>query len=89
VPVIATERGIELEILLFGADIGAVADPAQAEFRDALAALAKQGVPIHVCRQAEEAIGPVEAMQALGFGLEYARDAFIRFTLEGATVISL
>ncbi|PIX96919.1 MAG: hypothetical protein COZ24_07960 [Hydrogenophilales bacterium CG_4_10_14_3_um_filter_63_21] len=86
---VAPERGIELEIFLFGAAIGAVADPTQTEFRDALAALAKQGVPVHVCQQAVEAIGQAEAMTALGFSLEYARDAFIRFALEGATVISL
>jgi hypothetical protein len=34
-------------------------------------------------------MGQAGALQAEGFGLEYARDAFIRFTLEGATVISL
>jgi intracellular sulfur oxidation DsrE/DsrF family protein len=86
---VAGERGIELELFIFGAAIGALADPAQTEFRDALAALAKQGVPVHVCRQAVETIGQADAMTALGFGLEFARDAFIRFTLEGATVISL
>jgi len=86
---LAPERGIELEIFLFGAAISALADPAQAEFRDALAALAKQGVPVHVCQQAVEAIGQADAMQAQGFGLEFARDAFIRFAVEGATVISL
>jgi hypothetical protein len=66
-----------------------VADPAQVEFRDALAALAKQSVPVHVCQQAVEAISQAEAMRALGFGLEFARDAFVRFAIEGATVISL
>jgi len=86
---IAPERGVELEIFLFGAAIGAAADPAQSEFRDALAALAQAGVPVKVCQQAVEAIGQVDAMAALGFGLEYARDAFVRFALEGATVISL
>ena len=86
---VAGERGIELELFIFGAAIGALADHAQFEFRDALVALAKQGVPVHVCQQAVEAMGQAEAMRALGFGLELARDAFIRFALEGATVISL
>jgi len=86
---VAPERGVELEIFLFGAAIGAVADPSQGEFRDALAALAKQGVPVLVCQQAVEAMGQGEAMRAMGFGLEFARDAFIRFAIEGATVISL
>lgn len=86
---VAGERGVELELFIFGAAIGALADPTQADFRDALAALAKQGVPVHVCQQAVEAISQAEAMQAQGFGLEFARDAFIRFAVEGATVISL
>lgn len=86
---VASERGVELELFIFGAAIGALADPAQVDFRNALAALAKQGVPVHVCQQAVETIGQAEAMKAQGFGLEYARDAFIRFTIEGATVISL
>jgi intracellular sulfur oxidation DsrE/DsrF family protein len=86
---IAGERGVTLELFIFGAAIGALTDPAQFEFRDALMALAKQGVPVNVCRQTVEAMGQAGALQAEGFGLEYARDAFIRFTLEGATVISL
>lgn len=73
----------------FGAAIGALADPAQTDFRDALVVLAKQGVPVLVCQQTVEAIGQAGAMQALGFGLEFARDAFIRFAIEGATVINL
>jgi len=86
---VAGERGVELELFIFGAAIGALADPSQAELRDALAALAREGVPVHACRQAVEGIGQAEALQAQGFELEYARDAFIRFALEGATVISL
>jgi len=54
-----------------------------------LAALAQQQVPILVCRQTVEMMGKAELLTSLGFRLEYARDAFIRFALEGATVISL
>lgn len=36
-----------------------------------------------------EMMGKVEMLTNLGFGLEFARDAFIRFAIEGATVISL
>jgi VIT1/CCC1 family predicted Fe2+/Mn2+ transporter len=31
----------------------------------------------------------IHVHEALGMGLEYARGAFIRFTLEGATIVSL
>lgn len=86
---VAGEHGVTLEIFIFGAAIGALVDPAQKDYRDALVALAKQGVPVNICRQTVEAMGQSDALQAEGFDLEYARDAFIRFTLEGATVISL
>jgi intracellular sulfur oxidation DsrE/DsrF family protein len=86
---VAGERGIELELFIFGAAIGSLADTDQTEFRVALMALAKAGVPVHVCQQAVEAIGQAEVFRQLGFGLEFARDAFIRFAVEGATVISL
>lgn len=86
---VAPERGIDLELFIFGAAIAALADPAQAEFRDALAALAQQKVPVYVCRQTVEMMGKAEMITKLGFGLEYARDAFIRYALENATVISL
>ena len=86
---VSAERGVVLEIFIFGAAIGALADPAQSEYRAALVALAKEGVPVNVCRQTVESMHLADALQAQGFGLEYARDAFIRFTIEGATVVSL
>jgi intracellular sulfur oxidation DsrE/DsrF family protein len=86
---VAAEHGVALEIFIFGAAIGALSDPAQAEYRDALVALAKAGVPVKVCQQTVENMGQADALKALGLGLEYARDAFIRFALEGATIISL
>ncbi len=86
---VAAERGIALEIFIFGAAIAALADPAQAEYRDVLAKLAKAGVPVSVCRLTVETMGQVDAVRALGLGLEYARDAFLRYTLEGATIVSL
>jgi len=86
---VAGERGVVLEIFIFGAAIAALADPAQTEYRDALAALAKAGVPVNVCRLSVETMGEADAVRALGLGLEYARDAFIRFALEGATIVSL
>lgn len=86
---VAAERDISLELFIFGPAIAALIDPAQPAFRDALAALARQKVPVHVCQQTVEMMGKVEMLANLGFELEFARDAFIRFALEGATVISL
>lgn len=86
---VAGERGVALEVFIFGAAIAALSDPAQKEYRDALSALARAGVPVNVCRQTVENMGQADALRALGLRLEYARDAFIRFALEEATVISL
>jgi len=41
-----------------------------------------------VCRDIAEKMGKAEEFTQLGFKLEYARDAFVRYALEGATVIS-
>ena len=86
---LAAERDVTLELFIFGPAIAALVDPAQSGFRDALAALAQQKVPILVCRQTVEMMGKGEMVAGLGFSLEYARDAFIRFAMDGATVISL
>lgn len=86
---VAPERGVALEVFVFGAAIAALADPAQGEYRAALLALAQSGVPVNVCRQTVENMGQADALKAQGLGLEYARDAFIRFALEDATIVSL
>ena len=89
VRLVAAEREVSLELFIFGPAIAALVDPAQLAFRDALAALAQQNVPILVCRQTVEMMGKAELLMGLGFKLEYARDTFIRYALEGATVIGL
>lgn len=86
---VAAERGINLELFIFGPAIAALVDPAQPGLRDALTALTQQKVPVQVCRQTVEMMGKAEMLTNLGFGLEFARDAFIRYALEDATVISL
>lgn len=86
---VAAQRDVSLEIFVFGPAIAVLVDPEQSAFRDALGALSTQQVPVHVCQQTVEKMGKMEMLTKLGFGLEYARDAFIRFALEDATVISL
>jgi hypothetical protein len=43
---------------------------------------------VHVCRDIAEKMGKAEEFTRLGFTFEYARDAFVRYALEGATVVS-
>jgi hypothetical protein len=82
------EQGVSLEVFLFGPAAKACLAEAGSEMRDTVAALVKAGVPVHTCRSAAEAMGKSEEFARLGVELEYARDAFVRFAVEGATVIS-
>ncbi len=82
------DRGVELEVYVFGPAEKALADPARSAYREALVMLAKGGVPVHVCRSIAEDMGNADEFTRIGFTLEYARDAFVRYALEGATVIS-
>lgn len=82
------ERGVALEVYLFGPAERALGDAARSEFRETLVKLAQAGVPVHVCRDIAESMGKADEFKRLGFTLEYARDAFARYAVEGATVIS-
>jgi hypothetical protein len=82
------QQGVALEVYVFGPAEKAIVDPANGAYRDTLISLAKNGVPVHVCRDIAENMGQAEAFTQLGFTLEYARDAFVRYALEGATVVS-
>jgi hypothetical protein len=82
------QQGVELEVYVFGPAEKALADPARAEYRDTLVSMAKNGVPVHVCRNDAEKLGKTDEFARMGFTLEYARDAFVRYAVEGATVIS-
>lgn len=89
---VAAESNVDLEMFLFGpaqvALTAASAAPARAEFKDQIASLAKAGVRVGACLNTANATGKVDELKALGVTLEYARDAFIRFGLESAAVIT-
>jgi len=82
------ERGVAFEVYVFGPAEKALGDPAQSSFREALIKLAADHIPVHVCRSIAEDMGRADEFVGLGFTLEYARDAFVRFAVEGATVVS-
>lgn len=89
---VAGEQGVELEVFCFGPAQGALTEtggsPIRAEYRDQIDALAAAGVPVGACRNAANAAGTVDALTTRGVRLEFARDAFVRYALEGAAVIS-
>ena len=82
------ERGVALEVYVFGPAEKALADPARNELRQTLKKLAEAGTPVHICRSIAEDMGKADEFTRMGFTLEYARDAFARYAVEGATVIS-
>ena len=82
------QQDVALEIYVFGPAEKAIANPINGAYRDTLVSLAKNGVPVHICRSIVEDMGKAHEFMHLGFKLEYARDAFIRYALEGATIIS-
>lgn len=85
---IQAERGVALEVSVFGPAEKALGDAGRLEFRDNLTKLAQAGVPVHVCRSIAEDMDKADEFVRLGFTLEYARDAFARFATDRATVIS-
>jgi hypothetical protein len=82
------QHGVELEVYVFGPAERALDDSSHADYRHALVSLAKAGVPVHICRDIAESMGKAREFTELGFTLEYARDAFVRYAVEAASVIS-
>ena len=85
---VKNQHGVELEVYVFGPAERALDDPAHADYRQTLVSLVKAGVPVHICRDIAESMGKAQEFTELGFTLEYARDAFVRYALEEASVIS-
>ncbi len=76
---VKNERGVDLEVYVFGRAQLALSDPARKDFRAAVAALAQGGVPVHVCRNDTERLGKADEFTQMGLTLEYAHDAFVRY----------
>ncbi len=89
---VASDQGVELEIFCFGPAQAALtedsSDPVRLGYREQLDALTAAGVAVHACLNAANNAGTAEVLAARGLSLEFARDAFVRYALEGATVIS-
>ena len=89
---VAGDHGVELEVFCFGPAQSALTEPSDAkvrvEYREQINALAAAGVRVGACLNAANAAGTGDELTARGITLEFARDAFVRFGLEGATVIS-
>jgi len=88
---VAGEQHVELEVYCFGPAQGALSDgstdPTRTDYNAQIDALVAAGVPVGACLNAAQAAGTEQALADRGITLQYARDAFVRFALEGATVI--
>lgn len=85
---VAADRGVELEVYLFGPAERALLDPAEGDFNTQIDALAEHGVPVKTCLNIAAANDAADKFARRGIQLEFARDAFARYGCETATVIS-
>lgn len=89
---VASDEGVALEVFCFGPAQAALTednnDPVRTGYRNQIADLTAAGVAVHACLNAANAAGTAEHLSSLGITLEFARDAFVRYALEGATVVS-
>jgi hypothetical protein len=89
---VAAGQGADLEVYCFGPAQAALSSnpdgPARAEYNQQIDDLAAAGVPVGACLNAARAAGTEEELAKRGIHLQYARDAFVRYALEGATVIT-
>jgi hypothetical protein len=86
---VAAERGVSLEVFVFAGAQRALTDERRPEYNEAIDGLVASGVPVSVCLNFARTLGATEAVAQRGIQLEAAREAYVRFALEGATVISI
>ena len=89
---VAGDSGVALEVYCFGPAQGALGDtsgdPTRAEYNRQIDELVAAGVPVGACLNAARAAGSEKALSERSITLQYARDAYVRFALEGATVLN-
>lgn len=89
---VAEERGTMLEVFIFGPAQAALTDASEAahirDYNAQIDELVAAGVPVEACLNASKSAGSEDILVARGLTLQYARDAFVRWTLESATVIT-
>jgi intracellular sulfur oxidation DsrE/DsrF family protein len=89
---VAGDQSVELEVFCFGpaqatltksAESGAAAD-----YNTTIDQLIEAGVSVGACLNAAIGAGTEEALRARGVNLQFARDVFVRWAIEGAAVIN-
>jgi len=89
---VAKERNVELEVYLFGPAQNAYSDESEdsvkTTFRTTIKDLIRSGVRVGTCLNTAEAKGTSESLKKDGIILEFARDAFLRYGAENASVLT-
>jgi hypothetical protein len=89
---IAADKQAEVEVFCFGPAQARLTDDrdddARSAYNSQLDELIAAGVPVGACINAAKEANAEEELLKRGFTLEVARDAFLRFAMEGATVIT-
>lgn len=85
---VKNENEVDLEVYVFGPAEKVLGGKTNERYSEAIQGLVRAGVPVHTCIDIANSIGAAQNFSAMGLELEYARDAFIRYAKEGATVIS-
>ncbi len=88
----ASSEGVDLEVFCFGpaqrALDGTVETPVVIDFNRQIDALIAAGVTVGACQNAAVIAGAVNRLRQRGVTLQFARDAYLRFANEGASVIN-
>lgn len=86
------ERQVELEVYLFGPGQGAYSsgetEGVKATFKQTILELVKAGITVSACENTANAKGTAEALINDGIKLGFARDAFLRYGNEQASVLT-
>ncbi|MFD1713649.1 DsrE family protein [Amnibacterium flavum] len=88
---VSGENGVDIEVFCFGPAqrrLIRAEDETSRIFNTQIDELIEAGVRVGACVNAARADGTEDALRARGLVLSVARDEFVRFTVEGATVIT-
>jgi hypothetical protein len=89
---VADEQGLKVEVFCFGPAQSALTSTSDsavlAEYNQQIDELIGHGVVVSACLNAARANGHEEALASRGVALVFARDAFARYALEGASVLT-
>jgi len=89
---VAADQSVQLEVFCFGPAQGTLGRAGESDaataFNDQIDRLIASGVTVGACVNAAIGAGNESALRDRGVELQFARDAFVRWALEGAAVIS-